>query len=123
MVSYYNCLSFDTCDNWDVFISDPIIVEILLTTLMTIPWSIFMYVFLLLHDQPKANEPIVFLPSMWSIHKRYENRYLSTFRGEIIGLSILWIFWTAGAAGASVSGCIPPPITRTENPNVCLLSL
>ncbi|KIM37779.1 hypothetical protein M413DRAFT_448292 [Hebeloma cylindrosporum] len=59
---------------------DPIVVEILLTTLMTIPWSIFI---------------------VWSIHKRYENPYLSTFRGEIIGLSILWIFWTAGAAGAS----------------------
>jgi len=59
---------------------DPIVVEILITTLLTIPWSIFIG---------------------WSIHKRYENRYLSTFRGEIIGLSILWIFWIAGAAGAS----------------------
>ena len=72
--------------------------------------------FLLLHDstlQLKANELTVFLPSIWSIHKRYENRYLSTFRGEIIGLSILWIFWIAGAAGATVSGCIPPlPFSR-----------
>ena len=73
---------------------------------------------LLLHDQPKANELTAFLPSIWSIHKRYENRYLSTFRGEIIGLSILWIFWIAGAAGATVSGCIPSPITPTENPDV-----
>ena len=67
--------------------------------------------FLLLHDstlQLKANELTVFLPSIWSIHKRYENRYLSTFRGEIIGLSILWIFWIAGAAGATVSGWHPP---------------
>jgi len=59
---------------------DPIVVEILIATLLTIPWSIFI---------------------VWSIHKRYENPYLSTFRGEIIGLSVLWIFWTAGAAGAS----------------------
>jgi len=71
--------SGDSTNSGGVFY-DPIVVEILVTTLLTIPWSIFIG---------------------WSIHKRYENRYLSTFRGEIIGLSILWIFWIAGAAGAS----------------------
>jgi len=60
--------------------TDPIVVEILITTLMTIPWSIFI---------------------VYSIHNRYENRYVSTFRGEIIGLGILWVFWIAGAAGAT----------------------
>ena len=40
---------------------------------------------------------------MYSIYKRYENPYLSTFLGEIIGLSILWLFWIVGTAIASVS--------------------
>ena len=45
---------------------------------------------------------------MYSIYKRYENPYLSTFLGEIIALSILWLFWIVGTATASVSdsfGC------------------
>ena len=40
---------------------------------------------------------------MYSIYKRYENPYLSTFLGEIIGLSVLWLFWIVGTAIASVS--------------------
>ena len=39
---------------------------------------------------------------MYSIYKRYENPYLSTFLGEIIGLSVLWLFWIVGAAIATV---------------------
>ena len=42
------------------------------------------------------------LYSMHTIHKRREPRYLNTFRGELIGLFILWIFWICGAAIASV---------------------
>jgi len=59
---------------------DPIVAELLFTMLLTIPWSIFI---------------------IYSIHKRYENPYLSTFLGEVIGLSILWLFWIVGAAIAS----------------------
>jgi hypothetical protein len=59
---------------------DPIVVELLFTTIMTVPWCIFI---------------------MHSIHKRAENRLVSTFRGELIGLSILWLFWLVGAAIAS----------------------
>lgn len=59
---------------------DPVVAEILFTTLLTIIWCIFI---------------------IYSIHKRYENPYLSTFLGEIIGLSVLWIFWIVGAAIAS----------------------
>ena len=44
-----------------------------------------------------------FLSRMYSIYKRYENPYLSTFLGEIIGLSTLWLFWIVGTAIASVS--------------------
>ncbi|PPQ91093.1 hypothetical protein CVT25_013131 [Psilocybe cyanescens] len=39
--------------------------------------------------------------SAFSIHKRYEKKYMTTFLAEIIGLSILWVFWIAGAAVAS----------------------
>jgi len=59
---------------------DPIVAEILFTVLLTIPWCIFI---------------------AYSIHKRYENPYLSTFLGEVIGLAVLWIFWIVGAATAS----------------------
>ncbi|RDB18326.1 hypothetical protein Hypma_000513 [Hypsizygus marmoreus] len=59
---------------------DPIVAEILFTTLITIPWSIFI---------------------VYCIHKRVESRLVSTFRGELIGLGILWIFWIVGASVAS----------------------
>lgn len=59
---------------------DPIIVEILFTMVLAIPWCIFI---------------------MYSIYKRYENPYLSTFLGEIIGLSVLWLFWIVGTAIAT----------------------
>ena len=80
--------------------SDPIVVELLFTMLLTIPWSIFMSVhihpFSFIFTQKKNS-------SMYSIHRRYENPYLSTFLGEVIGLSVLWLFWIVGAAIASVS--------------------
>lgn len=41
-------------------------------------------------------------PSIFCIHKRFEKPYF-TFLSEIIGLAILWIFWIAGAGGATVS--------------------
>ena len=40
---------------------------------------------------------------IYSITKRYENRYVSKFRDEIIGLSVLWLFWMVGTAVATVS--------------------
>ncbi|KAF8200198.1 hypothetical protein BJ912DRAFT_948260 [Pholiota molesta] len=59
---------------------DPIVVEVLITTLMTMPFSIFIAL---------------------SIHKRWEHPVVSTFLAEIVGLSVLWIFWIAGAAGTT----------------------
>ncbi|KAK7046127.1 hypothetical protein VNI00_007130 [Paramarasmius palmivorus] len=38
---------------------------------------------------------------MHAIYKRRENRFLSTFRGELIGSFILWIMILVGAAIAS----------------------
>ncbi|KAF8060189.1 hypothetical protein FPV67DRAFT_1564444 [Lyophyllum atratum] len=59
---------------------DPIVAEILFTTLMTMPWCGFI---------------------IFCIHKRVENRLVSTFRGELIGLGFLWLFWIVGAAISS----------------------
>jgi len=59
---------------------DPIVAELLVTTLMTMPWCGFI---------------------IFCIHKRVESRLVSTFRGEIIGLVILWLFWIVGASVAS----------------------
>ncbi|KAF9526183.1 hypothetical protein CPB83DRAFT_495100 [Crepidotus variabilis] len=59
---------------------DPIVAEILVTTLFTIPWCICI---------------------IFSIHKRIEHPYLATFGTEIVGLSVLWVFWIIGAAIAS----------------------
>jgi len=60
--------------------TDPIVGEILFTTLITMPWSIFI---------------------MWSILTRYEHPQFGTFLTEIIGLTVLWMFWTAGVGGAT----------------------
>ena len=88
--------------------SDPIVAELLFTVLITIPWCIFMYVSLIYFFFFFFRRLATFnFISMYSIHKRYENPYLSTFLGEIIGLSVLWLFWIVGAAIASVSVGIP----------------
>ena len=76
--------------------------------LLTIPWCVFMYV------RSESCFTILFFFSsilftnfrMYSIYERYENPYLSTFLGEIIGLSVLWLFWIVGTAIASVSDLV-----------------
>jgi hypothetical protein len=47
---------------------------------------------------------------IYSIHKRYENRFVSKFRDEIIGLSFLWLFWIVGTGIATVSFASRPAI-------------
>jgi len=59
---------------------DPIVVELLFTTLMTMPWCGYL---------------------IFCIYKRFEARYVSTFLEELIGLSVLWLFWIIGASIAS----------------------
>jgi hypothetical protein len=54
---------------------------------------------------------------MYSIYKRYENPYLSTFLGEIIGLSVLWLFWIVGTAIATVSDDSLPVVGFAIIPN------
>lgn len=65
----------------ELFIADPVIAELLFTTLITMPWAGFM---------------------IFSIHKRYENKFVSKFRDEMIGLSIIWLFWMVGTGIATV---------------------
>ncbi|KAJ6619476.1 hypothetical protein B0H10DRAFT_1163509 [Mycena sp. CBHHK59/15] len=59
---------------------DPDIVELLITTMMSIGWAIFV---------------------IYTIHKRVEGNLVSTFRGELVGLFVIWFFWLVGAAIAS----------------------
>ncbi|SJL14412.1 uncharacterized protein ARMOST_17868 [Armillaria ostoyae] len=59
---------------------DPIVVELLVTTILTMAWCIYI---------------------VRAIHKRVDNGFISTFRGELIGLFVLWLFWIVGAAKSS----------------------
>ena len=86
--------------------------------LLTIPWCIFMYVHSQAHTYFFLEFIDHFLTSIYSIHKRYENPYLSTFLGEIIGLSILWLLWLVGAATASVSDFLDRSLLLNSNINI-----
>ncbi|KAF8913672.1 hypothetical protein CPB85DRAFT_1375534 [Mucidula mucida] len=66
--------------NGGVNFYDPVVAELLVTTLFTMAWCIF---------------------TIHTIHKRVENRYVYTFRGELIGLFVLWMFWICGAGVAT----------------------
>ncbi|TEB06453.1 hypothetical protein FA13DRAFT_1742944 [Coprinellus micaceus] len=59
---------------------DPVVAELLFSSLVSLPWCGFM---------------------IYSIHKRYENRYISKFRDEMIGLGFLWLFWMVGTGIAT----------------------
>jgi hypothetical protein len=60
---------------------DPVVAELLFTSLVTFFWSIFM---------------------LLTLHKRWEHGFVSTFLFEIIVDVVLWLFWLGGAAAASV---------------------
>ena len=102
---------------------DPIVVELLVTTLFTIPWSAFMCV-----PRPKGRTSDLTLTnhasfSLFSIFKRFEHPYFAIFAAEIAGLTFLWIFWLAGAAGSSVRLCTLLPTTRGEERKKKLMML
>ncbi|KAJ6557406.1 hypothetical protein DFH09DRAFT_1317528 [Mycena vulgaris] len=59
---------------------DPDVVELLVTSMMSLAWAGFV---------------------IYTIHKRVENNLVSTFRGELIGLFIVWMFWLVGSAIAT----------------------
>ncbi|KAF9022049.1 hypothetical protein BDZ89DRAFT_1137584 [Hymenopellis radicata] len=79
---------------------DPVVAELLVTTL-------FHHDMVHIHVNP-LNSTCLFLTRTWvlhrihTIHKRVENRYVYTFRGELIGcLFVLWMFWICGAGVAT----------------------
>ncbi|KAJ6508897.1 hypothetical protein C8R45DRAFT_459351 [Mycena sanguinolenta] len=61
---------------------DPDIVELLVTTILSIAWAAFV---------------------IRTIHKRVEDNLVSTFRGELIGLFCLWMFWIIGTGIATTN--------------------
>ncbi|TFK19558.1 hypothetical protein FA15DRAFT_674325 [Coprinopsis marcescibilis] len=79
-LNYTTTLSRDDSLNNGRSFHDPVIPELLFTSLIAMPWAGFM---------------------IYSIHKRYENRYLSKFRDEIIGLAVIWLFWMVGTGIAT----------------------
>jgi len=79
-IQYTTHLSHNDPLNGGVSFYDPVVVELLFTTLMSMPWSVY----------------IIFV-----IHKRLEAKYVSKFRDELIVLSILWLFWLVGTGVAT----------------------
>ncbi|KAF7299063.1 hypothetical protein MIND_00854600 [Mycena indigotica] len=59
---------------------DPDIVELLVTSMMSMAWASFL---------------------IYTIHKRVEGNLVSTFRGELVGLAIIWLFWIVGTSIAT----------------------
>ncbi|TFK72664.1 hypothetical protein BDN72DRAFT_304629 [Pluteus cervinus] len=66
--------------NGGVDFYDPVVAELLFTTLITMPFCLY---------------------AAFSIHSRYENKYVGTFAAEIALLVVLWLFWIGGAAVAT----------------------
>ncbi|KAF7314203.1 hypothetical protein MKEN_00892500 [Mycena kentingensis (nom. inval.)] len=59
---------------------DPVVVELLVTSMMSMAWAGFI---------------------IYTIHKRVSENYVSTFRGELVGLFVVWMFWLVGTAIAT----------------------
>nr|GAT60360.1 predicted protein [Mycena chlorophos] len=59
---------------------DPDIVELLIASMLSMAWSGFI---------------------IYTIHRRVEHNLVSTFRGELAGSFVIWMFWMVGAAIAS----------------------
>ncbi|KAJ7857739.1 hypothetical protein B0H14DRAFT_3864698 [Mycena olivaceomarginata] len=59
---------------------DPDIVELLVTCMMSMGWAAFV---------------------IHTIYKRVENNLVSTFRAELIGLFVVWMFWIVGTGIAT----------------------
>lgn len=87
---------------------DPVVVELLFTSLMTMFWAPTMYV--LCHSDPcsiltRTMHVYVLYRSAHAVHTRHEHkkRYLFSFLFEVAGLGIFFVFWLVGVAVATVS--------------------
>ncbi|KIY47713.1 hypothetical protein FISHEDRAFT_44814 [Fistulina hepatica ATCC 64428] len=76
-----NLSPYDPLDNGRPFY-DPVVAELLFSSIMTILWGVYMAV---------------------AINRRIARFPVRTLFHELIGLSILWLFWIVGAGVASVS--------------------
>ncbi|KAJ7459778.1 hypothetical protein FB451DRAFT_1271510 [Mycena latifolia] len=79
-LSYTNHLPRGDTLNHGKDFYDPDIVELLVTTMISIAWALFV---------------------IRAIHKRVEDNLVSTFRGELVGLFVIWMFWLVGTAIAT----------------------
>ncbi|KAJ8085591.1 hypothetical protein PM082_004409 [Marasmius tenuissimus] len=79
---------------------DPIVAELLASSILTMLWSWFV---------------------IFTIHKRRERGFITTFRGELIGSFILWVMLLVGAAIATShrSPESPDPNARWGNLSSC----
>ncbi|KAG9310825.1 hypothetical protein JVU11DRAFT_8678 [Chiua virens] len=77
--------------NYGVQFYDPVVVELLVTSCLTVLWAVF---------------------AARTIHSRLEHRFLSSFGGEIIGLFVFFVLWLVGAAFATHSSN-PPDVMFT----------
>ncbi|KAJ7644069.1 hypothetical protein FB45DRAFT_717368, partial [Roridomyces roridus] len=59
---------------------DPDIVELLVTTMLSMAWGVYV---------------------IRTIYRRVDNNLVSTFRGELVGLFVVWMFWIVGSAIAT----------------------
>jgi len=106
-VSMVRIAWFDSCQAAETIphCTEPIVAELLVSTLFTIPWSLYMWVIwvILTEDPFKLKRWWSLCYSIFAIYKRFEHPYFATFATEIAGLSFLWLFWIVGAGTASVS--------------------
>ncbi|KAG2143712.1 hypothetical protein DEU56DRAFT_247127 [Suillus clintonianus] len=91
-------LSLDDPLNGGIQFYDHIVVELLVTSIITIFWSTFI---------------------AWTIHGRHEHRHMNTFTAELVGLSILFLLWLAGAAVATSNGNPPDILFTWGNLSYC----
>ncbi|KAF5362619.1 hypothetical protein D9758_009605 [Tetrapyrgos nigripes] len=84
--------------NFGVSFHDPIVVELLVTSILTMLWS-----WHVIHV----------------IHKRRETRFVSTFRGGFVVLFILWVMWLVGAAIATHASNPPQTNLRWGDLSSC----
>ncbi|KIY61935.1 hypothetical protein CYLTODRAFT_362191 [Cylindrobasidium torrendii FP15055 ss-10] len=74
-----NVPEFDPVNNGEDFY-DPVVVELLVTSILTFLWSLY---------------------AIFILVRRAEPRILYTFRGELMALFVLWVMWVVGAGVAS----------------------
>jgi hypothetical protein len=100
-IHYTENLSPDDPLNGGVHFYDPIIAELLVTSILVILWSMFASVFCLqVFLNVARTNPIL---SVHAIYMRCDRLVIHTFAVEAIALSMLFVMWLVGTAIATVS--------------------